>query len=306
MDDLHRTRGRAVLITGASSGIGYALARRLDNEGWRVFAGVRDGADAEHVRGALSARSEPLRLDVTDAEQIEAARKLVAERTAHRLDALVNNAGVVFHAPVESLTVEGVRRQLDVNVVGVFAVTKAFLPLVRAARGRVVVVGSISGRVAWPFNGAYAASKHAVRGMVESLRLEQRGFGVRVALIEPGTFATAIWSKKTPARYLDTSGLEPHVARRYASAQRIVEGAMDLIGLCAPQPDRCVAAIHHALTARAPRARYTAGADVPLQLAFARLPARVKDPLVALSMDLILGRVRSSRSVRGARELQAR
>src|SRR5271165_1477932 len=215
-----------VLVTGASTGIGYASAKRLDALGWRVFAGVRNEADAARLRLALSERSEPILLDVTDADQIERARATVAERSGGRLAGLVNNAGVVFHGPVECLTLEALRRQLEVNVVGVVAVTQAFLPLVRAARGRVVVVGSISGCVAWPFNGIYAASKHAVRALVESLRMEQRGFGVRFSLIEPGAFATAIWGKFTPEKYLDLSGLEPHVAERYAAVMPIVNDAM--------------------------------------------------------------------------------
>jgi NAD(P)-dependent dehydrogenase (short-subunit alcohol dehydrogenase family) len=278
----------SVLITGASSGIGLALAKRLDAEGWRVFAGVRSNDDAACVRASLSSLSEPVMLDVTDSEQIEAARALVAARTGGRLEGLVNNAGIVYHAPVESLTVQAVRRQFEVNVVGVFAVTKAFLPLVRAARGRVIVVGSISGRVAWPFNGVYAASKHAVRAMVESLRLEQRGFGVRVSLIEPGAFATSIWQKKTPPECLDTARTEAHVALRYGIAQRIVERAMDVIGARAPAPERCAAIICRALTARSPRARYTVGDDIWLQLAFSQLPPPAKDPLIAFSMDRVL------------------
>lgn len=286
-----RTHTPSVLITGASSGIGFALARTMDALGWRVFAGVRTARDANHLREKLSARSEPIFLDVTDANQIAAARNLIDDLAGGRLDGLVNNAGIVIHGPLEGLTVEALRRQLEVNVVGVFAVTRAFLPLVRAAGGRVVVVGSISGRVAWPFNGAYAASKFAVRGFAESLRLEQRAFGVRVVLIEPGAFATAIWRKKTAAEYVDTTALEPEVARRYRAALRVVERSMDAIGARAPQPDRCVAAIRHALTARRPRARYTVGRDVRLQEAFARLPAFLKDPLIATSMNLVLERV---------------
>ena len=285
----------SVLITGASSGFGYALAQRMDAEGWQVFAGVRTARDATRLRAVLSSRSEPLVLDVTDASQIEAARRSVTERTGYRLDGLVNNAGVVFHAPVESLTVEALRRQLEVNVIGTFAVTRAFLPLVRAAQGRVVVVGSISGRVAWPFNGAYAASKHALRGLVESLRMEQRSFGVRVVLVEPGAFATAIWRKWTPAHYIELDGLEAHVARRYESAQRMVERAMDAIATRAPEPQRCVAAIHRALTASVPRARYTVGNDIWLHLGFGRLPPLLKDPLIATLTNLVLGRVAAER-----------
>jgi NAD(P)-dependent dehydrogenase (short-subunit alcohol dehydrogenase family) len=182
------------------------------------------------------------------------------------------------------------RRQLEVNVVGVLAVTQAFLPMVRAARGRVVVVGSISGRVAWPFNGVYAASKHAVRALVESLRMEQRGFGVRFALVEPGAFATAIWSKFTPEKYLDYRDLEPNVARRYAAIMPIVNRAMTYIGGRAPKPERCAKVIAHALTARWPRARYAVGSDIWMQQLFAALPPGLRDPLIASAMDRMLGK----------------
>jgi NAD(P)-dependent dehydrogenase (short-subunit alcohol dehydrogenase family) len=280
---------RTVLVTGTSTGIGFALARLLDAQGWTVFAGVRSNADAERLRERLSERSEPILLDVTDARQIEAARAHVAARTGGRLNGLVNNAGIVYHGPVETLTTEALRRQFEVNVFGVAAVTRAFLPQVRAAKGRVVVVGSISGRVAWPFNGVYAASKHAVRALAESLRLEQRGFGVRVSLIEPGAFATAIWKKFTPAECFDYRGIEPAVARRYARVMPIVERAMALIARRSPAPGACVAAIRHALCARRPHARYLVGSDVVFQLLFDTLPAFVKDPLIAALMERCVG-----------------
>jgi NAD(P)-dependent dehydrogenase (short-subunit alcohol dehydrogenase family) len=139
-------------------------------------------------------------------------------------------------------------------------------------------VGSISGRVAWPLNGVYAASKFAVRGLVESLRMEQRCFGVRVVLVEPGAFATAIWRKFTPPQDVDLSRLEPHIATRGAAAMRIIERAMQTIAIRAPQPERCVDVIVRALTAKGPRARYTVGDDVLGQLLFSMIPARVKDP----------------------------
>jgi NAD(P)-dependent dehydrogenase (short-subunit alcohol dehydrogenase family) len=276
--------GAGVLVTGASTGIGFATAKRLDRLGWQVFAGVRNEVDAARLRSQLSERSEPVILDVTDSAQIERARAIVDERSGGRLAGLVNNAGVVFHGPAECLTLDALRRQLEVNVVGVLAVTQAFLPFVRAARGRVVVVGSISGRVAWPFNGIYAASKHAVRGLVESLRMEQRGFGVRFALVEPGAFATAIWSKFTPAEYIDYSELEPHVAQHYAAVMPIVNDAMTEIGKRAPNPERCAAVIERALVSRFPRACYAVGNDIWFQRLFAAFPPALKDPVLARLM----------------------
>jgi len=292
----------SVLITGASTGIGFATAQQLDRLGWRVFAGVRSAADAARLRRVLSERSEPILLDVTNAAQIERAHATIAQRGDGRLAALVNNAGIVYHGPVEGLTLEALRRQFEVNVFGVVAVTQAFLPLLRAAQGRVVVVGSISGRVAWPFNGIYAASKHALSGLVESLRMEQHGFGVRFALVESGAFATAIWEKFTPEEYLDLRGLEAPVAKRYAAAMPIVNAAMRRIGERAPAPERCAATIVRALTTRFPRARYAVGTDIWFQLAFAALPPALKDLLVARLMDRFLSDERSAEGNADVRE----
>ena len=177
---------KTVLITGASTGIGAACATRFAAGGCRVFAGVRRAGDAP-------AGTEELILDVTDAGQIAAAAASV-----DRLDGLVDNAGIAVVAPLEHLPLDALRHQLEVNVVGQLAVTQAFLPAIRAAKGRIVVVGSIAGKSALPFLGAYAMSKHALEGMVDSLRVELAADGIHVAIVEPGTIATPIWTKPRP------------------------------------------------------------------------------------------------------------
>jgi NAD(P)-dependent dehydrogenase (short-subunit alcohol dehydrogenase family) len=179
-----------VLVTGASTGIGEATARRLAARGFEVLAGVRRAEDAERLR---SPGIEPLTLDVTDAQQIEAARELVGGR----IDGLVNNAGIAVTAPQEFLPVDELRRQLEVNVVGQVAVTQAMLPALRAARGRVVNVSSVGGRTALPLLGAYNASKWALEALSDSLRRELRHLGVKVSVIEPGGIRTPIWEKGT-------------------------------------------------------------------------------------------------------------
>src|SRR5581483_7822637 len=176
-------RVRTALVTGASSGIGAACANRLVRGGWHVLAGVRRTGDAP-------AGTEELRLDVTDPTQIRAA----ADRV-ERLDGLVNNAGIVVAAPLEELPLDELRRQLEVNVVGQLAVTQALLPALRAARGRIVLVGSIAGRSALPFLGAYSASKFALEAVADALRIERAPAGIRVSLVEPGTIATPIWQR---------------------------------------------------------------------------------------------------------------
>ena len=175
---------RTVLVTGASSGIGEACAERLVRGGWRVVAGVR-------TPGAAPAGTEEVLLDVTDPDQIAAA----ADRVGADADGLVNNAGMAVAAPLELLPLDELRRQLEVNVVGQIAVTQALLPALRNARGRVVLIGSIGGRSALPFLGAYAASKFALEAVSDALRLELRPFGIEVSIVEPGTIATAIWAR---------------------------------------------------------------------------------------------------------------
>ena len=168
----------AVVITGASTGIGRACALDLDGRGFRVFAGVRKDEDGERLRSERPS-IEPLRIDVTDAGEIAAARDRVSEEVGTAgLAGLVNNAGIAVPGPLEHLPIDEFRRQMEVNLVGQVAVTQAFLPLLRTARGRVVNIGSIGGRVALPMLGPYAASKHAMEGISDSLRRELRPWGI--------------------------------------------------------------------------------------------------------------------------------
>ena len=179
---------KRVLVTGASSGIGLASALRLAGAGWRVYGGVRTAADADALR---QHGIEPVELDVTDAAQIDAATAAVGPE----LDGLVDNAGIAVAAPLELVPLDELRRQLEVNVVGQIAVLQAVLPALRRARGRVVLMGSIGGRSALPFLGPYAASKHALEALADSLRVELRPFGLAVSIVEPGSIATPIWRK---------------------------------------------------------------------------------------------------------------
>ena len=174
---------KIVVVTGASSGIGLASAVRLAGAGWRVFGGVRTEADASALR---ERGIEPLELDVTDAAQIAAA----ADAVGPTLDGLVDNAGIAIAAPLELVPLDELRHQLEVNVVGQVAVAQAFLPALRRARGRVVLMGSIGGKSALPFLGPYAASKHALEAVADSLRVELRPWGIEVAIVEPASIAT--------------------------------------------------------------------------------------------------------------------
>ena len=172
---------KTVLITGASSGIGAACVDSLAAEGWHVLAGTRDPTQTRGGAGAIT----PIALDVTDEESIATAVAEV-ERLEGGLDALVNNAGIPGAGPVETIPGEIFRDVIETNLIGQFFVTKAFLPMLRASRGRIVFISSLGGRVAFPYASPYHASKFGLEGFAESLRAEMVPFDVDVSLIEPG------------------------------------------------------------------------------------------------------------------------
>ena len=170
---------RSILITGSSTGIGRASALRLDKEGFQVFAGVRKSSDGEALKNAASGKLIPVVLDVTESESIAKAVKTVSEETNGELYGLMNNAGITAGGgPLELTPISEIRNVLDVNVISVFAVTQAFLPLLRKSKGRVVNTGSGFGLIALPGTSVYSASKFAVEAISESLRVELRPFGI--------------------------------------------------------------------------------------------------------------------------------
>lgn len=278
----------SVVVTGASTGIGRACALRLDRMGWRVFAGVRRPADGEALRAKASARLLPVELDVTDEASIARAAGLVAESAGDAgLAGLVNNAGISVAGPLEFLPIEELRRQLEVNVTGQVAVTQAFLPLIRKGNGRIVFMGSISGRLATPFLGPYAASKFALEAIADALRVELRPWGIRVSIVEPGSIATPIWEKGQDAADELEQQLSPRGHELYDPAIAAVrQAARDAAARGVP-PGRVAKAVAHALTARRAKTRYLVGNDARLQLTMASLlPDRARDSLVSRVMKL--------------------
>jgi NAD(P)-dependent dehydrogenase (short-subunit alcohol dehydrogenase family) len=277
----------SVVITGASTGIGAACALALDRAGFRVFAGVRRAPDGERLRGRASGRLSPVIVDVTDEASIDAAARTVGAAVGEAgLAGLVNNAGIAVAGPLEYLPLADLRHQLDVNVVGQIAVTQAFLPLLRRARGRIVNIGSISGRLATPFLGPYAASKFALEALSDALRGELRPWGLHVSLIEPGSIATPIWSKgeaSGQARLLEA----PAQAReKYGAAiEALLEASRRTAERGLP-PDRVAAVVLHALTARVPKTRYLVGADARVQALVRLLPDRLRDRLIARALGV--------------------
>lgn len=279
---------RAVVVTGASSGIGEACALRLDREGWRVFAGVRKEADAERLKQQASGRLTPVIIDVTNEASVRSVADTVGSALGSAgLSGLVNNAGVSVPGPLEFLTPEDLRRQLDVNVVGQIAVTQAFLPLIRKANGRIVNIGSIAGRMSTPFLGPYNASKFAMEALTDSLRQELRPWGIHVAVVEPGSIATRIWEKGQAAADELEHNLPEEAMRLYGKAFSAMREAARKFEEAGIPPNEVAKFVEHALTAASPKTRYVVGRDAQVQRVIAKVvPDRLRDRMVAWQLKL--------------------
>ncbi|HVY36480.1 MAG TPA: SDR family oxidoreductase [Polyangia bacterium] len=263
---------RSVLVTGSSSGFGRAVAERFASRGWRVFASMRDPARGASLRELAAAKGWRLStppLDVTQSASVDAAVGDLLRETAGRLDVLVNNAGYYAYGPLEETTPDELRAQLETNVVGVHRVTRAVLPAMRARRdGAVVTIGSVSGRVALPIVGPYHASKWALEGMIESWRLELAPFGIRVSLVEPGMFATALHANERLAAAFTTASAYAGLVEAYRRQSAALARAEDLTPV--------VDAVERAATATNPRLRWPVG---PTSFSGARLRPLVPDRL---------------------------
>lgn len=271
---------RAVLITGASKGIGRATALHLDGLGFRVFAGVRSEADGAALEKESSGHVTPVIVDVTDAAQIaRAAGEISAQVGADGLYGLVNNAGMSTAAPLEFVPLDEFRHQLEVNLVGQLAVTQAMLPLIRKAKGRIVNVTSIGGRIAGAMIGPYHASKFGLEALTDSLRLELKPWGIEVIAIEPGAVATPIWDTSLArADQLITPQMTelygPQIERVRAFAKSASERGLP--------PERVAETIGRALTSSRPKTRYIVGTDAAIGIRIiSRLPDRLRDRLMA-------------------------
>lgn len=273
----------AVLVTGSSSGIGRASALRLDRAGFQVFAGVRKRGDAESLEAEGSERLEPVILDVTDQTTIDVTRERIYEVTGGRLAGLVNNAGIVVAGPVETVELDGLRRQLEVNLIGQVAVTQAFIPMLRHARGRIVFMASVGGRMALPYLSPYHASKFGLEGVGDSLRMEMSQFGVGVSIVEPGSISTPFWERETVEQVLER--MDPEQRRLYEEpARAAAEGARKAEARGIP-PDRVAKAVEHALTSSRPKTRYLVGIDARIQATLRKwLPDRAVDRLIKTQM----------------------
>jgi len=260
---------RAVLVTGASSGIGRKTVELLAQKGFFVYAGVRKDADLQAL-GAI-ANVQAIRLDVTSPEQIDAAVATI--RAAGRgLFGLINNAGVAVLAPLIELREDDLHFQMNVNVYGPCRVTKAFAPLLIESKGRVATTGSLSGVVAWPMGGAYVMSKHAVEAFTDVLAMELRPFGVEVSVVEPGNYNSKIMANML--QRMRETGFSTEGSRYRRQLDRML--AQPANATAEPEPDAVAEAFLRALTETKPKRRYLVvpnqgEAEVTIRSALARV-----------------------------------
>jgi NAD(P)-dependent dehydrogenase (short-subunit alcohol dehydrogenase family) len=278
---------RSVVITGASTGIGFSTTKLLLARGFRVFGSVRKIADAERLSREFGANFTPLLFDVTDeAAVLKAAREVRAALNGETLAGLVNNAGIVVAGPVLDLGSDEFRRQLDVNVIGVVIATQAFAPLLgvdaalKGSKGRIVMVSSLAGKHGNPLTSAYSASKHAIEGFSESLRREMMLFAIDVVVVAPGAVKTPIWSK---AEEIDIS-----VYRNspFFPAMEKIRKFMLKLGENGLPPEKIAEVILGALTRSNPKVRYQITSDPLQQFIVDRLPKRLVDRIIAGRLGL--------------------
>jgi NAD(P)-dependent dehydrogenase (short-subunit alcohol dehydrogenase family) len=254
----------------------------MDADGWRVFASVRREEDAEDLRQAASGRLVPLILDVTDAGQLAAAAERIgAEVGAAGLDGLVNNAGIAVMAPLETIELDDLRHQLEVNLISQVAVTQALLPQIRTARGRIVFISSIGGRMAMPFGAPYHASKYGIEAVADCLRQELRPCPPR----RPPP--TPIWERGEKRADAAAERAPAAQEKLYGKQIESFRGAVRRTAERGIPPEKVADAVQHALTAGRPRTRYLVGADARGQALLKRLvPDRVMDRIIARAMGL--------------------
>ena len=279
---------RSVVVTGASTGIGYAVAQLLAREGFHVFAGVRRMDDADRLVEEIGDELTPLVFDVTDPQGVADAARDVGERLANTtLAGLVNNAGIATAGPLLHQPIDEFRRQLEINVVAQVAVIQAFAPLLGADRarngppGRIVNMSSVAGRIAAPFLGAYAASKHALEAVSDSLRRELMLYGVDVIVIEPGSVATPIWDKAENADYT------PYFRTDYKDSVSRLRAHALKEGRAGFPPERVAASVLRALVAPKPPTRIPVVPGRLKNWLLPRLlPDRALDALIAKGLGL--------------------
>ena len=274
---------KTVMITGASSGIGRACALRMDRAGWKVFATVRKEADAIRLENEASTRLHTILLDVTDPDQIAEAARTVGESVGgNGLHGLVNNAGIAVGGLVEYLDPAELRRVLETNTIAPLSVTKPLIPLLRRAKGRIVMISSIAGFSSTPLLSPYSASKFALEALTDGLRLELNPWGIEVVSVQPGAIKTEIWQKARSYVEGELRKYPPEAFEKYGPLlKRISESLERPRGVDAEEVARIVDMI---LTVSRPKARYLVGRDAVIRNWIERLPTSLRDRVILSRM----------------------
>ena len=276
-----------VVVTGASTGIGWGCVKVLIASGARVFGSVRKQADGDRLSTEFGPNFTPLLFDVTDQAAVAAgARQVAAALGGETLSGLVNNAGIAVPGPLLDLAIDAFEHQLKVNVTGQLIVTQAFAPLLgvdrsrKGASGRIVMISSVGGKNAMPFLGAYSASKFALEGMSELLRRELMPFGIDVIIVAPGTVQTPIWDKA------DTLDLTRFANSPYAAALGKLKAFMITNGRKGLSVEKLGETVKAALTLPNPKTRYTVAPNPLQNLMATALPKRIVDDIIARQLGL--------------------
>lgn len=279
---------RSVVVTGASTGIGWAIAKFLIGRGYRVFGSVRKQIDADRLRGEFGVNFTPLLFDVTDEAAVLAAARQVREALGgETLAGLVNNAGIAVGGPVLELSADDFRRQMDINVIGPVIATQAFGPMLGAdpslkgPKGRIVMISSVAGKTGNPLSAPYCTSKHAIEGLSESLRRELMLFGIDVIIVAPGAVKTPIWSK---AEQID---LSVYQNSPYLPAFEKVLAFMMQLGETGLPAERIAEVVFEALTVARPKVRYQIAPDRLRHFMTTALPKRTVDRIIAKRLGLL-------------------
>ncbi|GAY18832.1 SDR family NAD(P)-dependent oxidoreductase [Mycobacterium sp. shizuoka-1] len=264
-----------VLVTGAARGIGRSIVTNLAAAGWDVIGGVRSAADAEAL--AALPRVSAVVLDVTDDAHLAA----LPQALPVRLDAVVNNAGIAVSGPLEGLTIDEIRRQMEVNVIGQLAVTQAVLPLLRESQGRIVFISSVNGKLSAPMVGAYSASKFALEAAADALRLELRPWHISVSVVEPAQTDTDMWRSADQSVADMEAAMTPQHRALYSRHIAGMRKSIPMSQRLAVEPEKVAKVVLEALSAGKPRARYPVGVTTAVQMTLmTKLPTRVRDAVL--------------------------
>jgi NAD(P)-dependent dehydrogenase (short-subunit alcohol dehydrogenase family) len=282
---------KSIVVTGASTGIGWGCVKVLTGKGFHVYGSVRKQADADRLSKEFGAAFSPLLFDVTDEAAVHAAaRDVGAKLGGQTLAGLVNNAGIANPGPLLHVSIDSFRQQMEVNVTGQLIVTQAFAPLVGATPdakgktpGRICMMSSVGGKVGMPFVGPYNTSKFALEGLSESLRRELMIYGVDVIVIAPGAIATPIWDKT------DAIDVSRYANTPFAKSLNTVKGYMLEMGRKGFPPERIGEVVHTALTVANPKTRYIVTPDPFGNWMSNHLPKRMVDNTIAKRLGLTRG-----------------